>query len=267
MKKILTLLCTLFFGIQSLNAQSTQPVIGLADERELVYAFKHAYIVIEPGNILKDAILLIQKGKVIGVGNAINIPADAIVYDLKGQYIYPSFIDAYTDYGQEDTKASTPLNRRERKPQAESNSTGATSWNQAIHPEFDAYVAFDANAKEAQEFRKLGFGIGLSLRKDGIARGTGTVVLMGDGDIHKLILKDKAANAFSFNKGTSTQDYPSSLMGSIALIRQTYLDAQWYKNATDKDFDISLAAQSISIDSSSPLPMQVSAIAMPPMFA
>lgn len=242
MKKILTLLCTLFFGIQSLYAQSTQPVIGLADERELVYAFKHANIVIEPGNILKDATLLIQKGKVIGVGTAINIPADAIVYDLKGQYIYPSFIDAYTDYGQADTKSVTPVNRRERKSQVETSSVGANSWNQAIHPEFDAYETFVVIGKEAQEFRKLGFGVGLSFQKDGIARGTGTVVLMGEGDIHKLILKDKAANALSFNKGTSTQDYPSSLMGSIALIRQTYLDAQWYKNAKEKDFDISLAA-------------------------
>ncbi|MBK7966715.1 MAG: amidohydrolase family protein [Bacteroidetes bacterium] len=216
--------------------------MGLADERELVYAFKHANIVIEPGNILKDATLLIQKGKVIGVGNAIAIPSYAVVYDLQGQYIYPSFVDAYTDYDQADTKIATPVNRRDRRPQAESATAGATSWNQAIHPEFDAFVAFVANAKEAQEFRKLGFGIGLSLQKDGIARGTGAVVLMGDGDIHKLIIKDKAANAFSFSKGTSTQDYPSSLMGSIALLRQTYLDAQWYKNAKEKDFDLSLAA-------------------------
>ena len=46
------------------------------------------------------------------------------------------------------------------------------------------------------------------------------------------MLKDKAAAFYSFNKGSSTQDYPTSLMGSIALIRQTYLDAQWYKSLT-----------------------------------
>lgn len=248
MKKILTLLCTLFFGVSSMYAQSTQPVIGLADERELVYAFKNANIVIEPGNILKDATLLIQNDKIIGVGIAIAIPSHAVVHDLKGQFIYPSFIDGYTDYGQADTKIETPLNRRERRPQAESSATGATNWNQAIHPEFDAYVAFVANAKEAQEFRKLGFGVGLSLKKDGIARGTGAVVLMGDGDVHKLILKDKAVNAFSFNKGTSTQDYPSSLMGSIALLRQTYLDAQWYRTSKEIDFDISLTAWNANLN-------------------
>jgi hypothetical protein len=32
-------------------------------------------------------------------------------------------------------------------------------------------------------------------------------------------------------RNSSTQDYPSSLMGVVALLRQTYLDADWYKTA------------------------------------
>ena len=30
-------------------------------------------------------------------------------------------------------------------------------------------------------------------------------------------------------KGSSKQFYPTSLTGSIALLRQTYLDADWYE--------------------------------------
>jgi imidazolonepropionase-like amidohydrolase len=57
------------------------------------------------------------------------------------------------------------------------------------------------------------------------------------------VLKEKAALNFSFDKGTSTQDYPTSLMGSIALIRQTFLDAQWYQDGGyKKEFNISLDA-------------------------
>ena len=44
-----------------------------------------------------------------------------------------------------------------------------------------------------------------------------------------VILKETASAHYSFNKGTSTQSYPGSMMGMIALLRQTYLDAQWYK--------------------------------------
>ena len=38
---------------------------------------------------------------------------------------------------------------------------------------------------------------------------------------------------FSFNKGSSRQEYPSSLMGAIALLRQTYLDAEWFEKSKE----------------------------------
>jgi hypothetical protein len=50
-----------------------------------------------------------------------------------------------------------------------------------------------------------------------------------------VILKEKASSHYSFAKGSSTQSYPSSMMGSISLLRQTYLDAKWYKNNADKE--------------------------------
>lgn len=50
-----------------------------------------------------------------------------------------------------------------------------------------------------------------------------------------MIIKDKASAHYSFSKGTSTQNYPSSLMGSIALLRQTYLDGKWYKTRPVKE--------------------------------
>jgi hypothetical protein len=57
------------------------------------------------------------------------------------------------------------------------------------------------------------------------------------------MLKERAAAFYSFNKGSSTQDYPTSLMGSIALLRQTYLDAQWYKTRpADEGTNLSLEA-------------------------
>ena len=81
--------------------------------------------------------------------------------------------------------------------------------------------------------------------KDGIARGTGTVVTLADDKENLVILKEKASAHLSFNKGSSTQSYPGSMMGSIALLRQTYLDAQWYKSRPTKEgVNISLDAWS-----------------------
>ncbi|HEY0274343.1 MAG TPA: amidohydrolase family protein, partial [Chitinophaga sp.] len=44
-----------------------------------------------------------------------------------------------------------------------------------------------------------------------------------------------ASAHYSFNKGSSTQDYPGSLMGCVALLRQTYLDAAWYKTQPPRE--------------------------------
>ena len=55
--------------------------------------------------------------------------------------------------------------------------------------------------------------------------------------------KRQAAALYSFSKGSSTQDYPTSLMGAIALLRQNFLDAQWYKSGGyKKEYNIGLDA-------------------------
>ena len=57
-----------------------------------------------------------------------------------------------------------------------------------------------------------------------------------------IIIPDVAAH-YSLNKGTSTQQVPSSLMGSFALLRQTNLDAQWFDVQSPRPFtDDSLEA-------------------------
>ncbi|MCH5598748.1 hypothetical protein [Niabella ginsengisoli] len=59
---------------------------------------------------------------------------------------------------------------------------------------------------------------------------------MSDDKENLNVLKDKAATFYSFSKGTSTQSYPTSMMGSVALLRQTFLDAEWYaKNKPAKE--------------------------------
>ena len=87
--------------------------------------------------------------------------------------------------------------------------------------------------------RKAGFGSVNVINRDGIARGTSAAVTLNDESENLIFIKDQTAANYSFSKGTSANDYPSSLMGSIALLRQTYLDAGWYKNQKE-EYNISL---------------------------
>ena len=79
--------------------------------------------------------------------------------------------------------------------------------------------------------------------RDGIARGTGTVVTLANSKENLVMLKEKASAHYSFSKGTSTQSYPGSMMGTIALLRQSFLDGQWYKQKpTEEGVNASLQA-------------------------
>ena len=74
---------------------------------------------------------------------------------------------------------------------------------------------------------QAGVGVVLTHQQDGIFRGTGAVVMLGS-DENTSLIQPGATTHTSFSKGTSRQSYPGSLMGSIALLRQTYMDADWY---------------------------------------
>ena len=223
-------LITCFFIADNVHGQTTFPVNGIANPKDGAYAFTNATIIKDASTQITNATLLIRNKKIIAVGNNVSIPADAVLIDCKGKFIYPSFIDLYSDYGIKEPQRNTSGFNRFAGAQLNSNTAGAVGWNQAIKPELNASILFDTDDKEAKTWREAGFGTVLSHQKDGIARGTGTLVTLANQPDNMVMLKEKASAHYSFNKGTSTQSYPSSLMGVIALLRQTYLDAAWYKN-------------------------------------
>ena len=228
----------LVFVITSLQiqAQATFPVNDVASPKDGSYAFTNATIVKDAQTTLQNATLVIRQGKIENVGNNISIPKDAVVIDCKGKYIYPAFIDLFSDYGITGPVAQQRAGGGFFGPQQiTSNTKGAYGWNQAIKSETDGSKIFTGDDTKAKALRDLGFGAVLTHQKDGIARGSGPMVSLATQPDNFVVLKDKAAAFYSFNKGTSTQSYPGSMMGMIALLRQTYLDAQWYKTNPVKE--------------------------------
>ena len=239
MNKTLVIFVLSLISFRVSFSQGTFPVNGVKDNKsQIYYAFTNAIIAVDYQTIITNATLLIKDGFIEQAGQNITLPKGTVVYDLKGRYIYPSLIDLYSNYGMPEVK-------KEKKgdgPQMESSTKGAYNWNQAIKPEITSSKQFNADSKTAGELRKLGFGAVLTHQQDGIARGTSVFVSLADGKDNEVMLKGEAAAHYSFSKGSSTQDYPSSVMGSIALLRQTYLDAEWYnKNQqANREYNLSL---------------------------
>jgi len=248
MRKIVFILFCIGSVINLTAQKTTFPYNGVQDERSSAFAVTNTTIFVTADNVIENGTLLIEAGKVVAVGKTITIPAGTATINMEGKYIYPSFIDPFAAYGLK--KPEKPKNTS-GKPQFLSNKKGAFAWNQAIKPEIVAFEQFDKDAKKAEEWRKLGFGALVSHINDGIMRGTGTLVSLADKPVNELILKEEVAAFQSFNKGISTQNYPSSLMGSIALIKQTYFDADWYNNNTDKK-EVNISLQKLNDGKSLP---------------
>ncbi len=224
------------------HAQETFPRNGAYDERKSQYVFTNATIVVDAKTTITNGTMLIENGTIREVSKQVKIPAGAVVVDLKGKYIYPSLIDLDSDYGMPEVKRE-PRAAGRQTPQLESNKKGAFGWNQAIQPENDASKIFAVDNKKGAELRKIGFGTVLTHPHDGIVRGNGAIVTLTDESANKALLNEKASAHFSFSKGTSSQTYPSSGMGSVALLRQNYYDADWYaKGGKTKETNLSLEA-------------------------
>jgi imidazolonepropionase-like amidohydrolase len=225
--------CCLLAG-SSLLAQTTSfPTPAPSDPRSGAYAFTNATIYTDYKTRVEGATLLIRQGKVVVCGAGVAVPKDAALIDCSGKTIYPAFIDLYaTDFGMGAAPAAAPAGgggggQRNTAPPAPRK--GAFGWNEAIKSEFNAAEKYAYDEKSAEEWRKLGFATLLTHQADGISRGSGALVSLTPGREQDNILAERASHHLSFRKGSSTMNYPNSLMGCIALIRQTYLDASWYK--------------------------------------
>ena len=219
-------------------AQETFPTNGAKKTFEPIHAFTNANIVWAPGHTMSNANLLVQGDRILAADSTTTIPAHAIRHDMGGDYIYPSFIELHSEYGiphKEKVKWKP-------QPQYQNSKNGPIAWNEAIHPEIEARNLFIHDEKSANNYRKAGFGAVLTHQQDGIARGSGLLTTLAKDSENVTILNGKASAHYSFSKGVSRQKYPSSLMGSIALLNQTYLDAEWYEQTPLEEYNRSLEA-------------------------
>jgi imidazolonepropionase-like amidohydrolase len=216
-------------------SQKTFPQNGIYDEREGLFAFTNATIFKSWNEKLDNATLLIRDGRIEAIGTTVTIPKEAVVLDVRGKTIYPAFIEPFGNYGMPETTPQSGGGGGRTTVQMLSNKKGAYSWNEALKTEFKASDVFALNEKDAEILRGVGFGAVLSHRMDGMSRGTAVMVTTANEREHSTIVKPIAAHILSFNKGTSTQNNPNSLMGGIALLRQTYLDGNWYATEGGKD--------------------------------
>ena len=215
---------------QSALADQTSPVLGMHHKTPDLMAFTNATIYTSPDVKLTNATLVIENGHIKSVSKNGKLPKGASVVDAKGLTIYPGFIDVYSEYGIDFSYPSS----KTRGPVYRIDRIGGNAANGAIHAQMNWSDHFTPDQKAAQKYLKNGFTAVQTAKHDGILQGRGVTVSLADGIANELVYNANAQHFASFNKGSSAQNYPSSLMGSIALLRQTFSDANWYQKSQGK---------------------------------
>jgi len=218
----------------SLVAQiSTTNIDGLRDKRVAYVAYTNCTAIPYPGSRIDSAVIIVHDERIVRVGKNLAIPQGAEVRDLRGAYVYAGFVEPYLDVAslRGSETESKPRNWDEDEGPVTPEPQGAHHWNQAVRPERRASDALRIDESVARERQSLGYGAAAAVSTDGICSGSAATVLLRGGTASKTVIADNTYQRLSFSKGTSKTPYPSSQMGSIALLRQAFLDASWYTKA------------------------------------
>tara|TARA_R110002072_G_scaffold170552_2_gene324238 strand:+ start:183333 stop:186257 length:2925 start_codon:yes stop_codon:yes gene_type:complete len=213
-------------------AQETATPNGIADNRNNALALTGGNVYLPDGRLLESGTVLLREGRIVDVVAGTDVPAGYFAVDMAGKYIYPGLVDMYTGYGLPDPARPASGGGAE----VVQSSGQAYNANDAIRAHYRAVMEFRPDTKRAAELRRSGFSAVLSLHADGIARGTSALVTLGNENANEAVVLPDAAAHYSLKKGSSRQTVPVSLMGSVALLRQTYLDAQWFGQQNPRPF-------------------------------
>lgn len=251
----------------TLTAQiSTTAVDGLRNKRIRLVAYTNCTAITAPGVRVDSAVIIIRDERIVSVGKGLAIPAGAEVSDLHGAWVYAGFVEPYFDAKlvTASGKGSPPPHTSGEEDESPHTPTaiGAHHWNQAVRPERQVTDALTVPSNVEREWNAAGFCAAAVASHDGIFRGSAAAILLRSGLSSQIVLGDNRYQSLAFTKGSSKTPYPSSEMGSIALIRQTFFDADWYgkahaaaargTTATPPEINISLLALRSQLDAKTP---------------
>ena len=195
-----------------------------------VFLLKGATIIPEPGKVIAEGDIVIRDGLIESVGKNVEHPADAYEIDLSGKHVYPGFIEPY--FVQEEEKSMDRPRGNQQKPKPKEIATATSHWNPKVTPDRRVLENFTLAEKQTENLRNLGFTTAHVVPSSGIFRGQSALIHLGDWSPSSIIKEAGPAQSIGYEYGSwSDPGYPNSLLGAVALIRQTFYDAQWYDAA------------------------------------
>jgi imidazolonepropionase-like amidohydrolase len=192
-----------------------------------VYAIKDARLYPVSSGVIASGTVLIRNGLIAAVGANLAIPPEATVIEGAGLTVYPGLIDSFTDTGlpaaapqaQPQQAAPQPRNTQEALFQTPLGLNADRTLAEQVRP----------TGRNVEAYRNLGITSALTVSRDGLL--TGQSVLINTGESNIVV---KTPIALHINPAPVTGGYPGTLMGAFAVLRQTFSDADWYRQSWER---------------------------------
>ncbi len=221
------------------------------DYQPVAYAIRGAKVFVNAESTIDEGTVVIRHGVIESVGSAdeVAIPADAEVIDGKGLVVYPGFIDLYHVVGAPKSRERSETGPGRKIPYGEFALPRTPTDNRnGLTPEYEVATDIDLAADLIAQRRQLGFTDLLAAPGGAIATGQSALVSLSGLPRREILVKSPVALHISVRPPfdpppppgpdedpvtvrrrfqNTTIEYPMSLMGAVAHLRQAMLDAEY----------------------------------------
>jgi imidazolonepropionase-like amidohydrolase len=187
-------------------------------------AITQAKLVTAPGQVIEGGTLIVRNGLIVDAGLDVSIPADAEILEADGLYVYAGFIDAAAVDLLDTSKKPTPSAGRKVDFSRYVLAATRPDNRDSMTPEFRVAEALKLEDAALDAIRKLGFTTVHILPTGRVASGQGAFISMSGSPPRESILVDRTFVGFQLF-APRTSNYPATLMGATAHLRQGFLDA------------------------------------------
>lgn len=179
---------------------------------------------IAPGKTLDRANLHVRHGKIEAVGPQVTGSPESVRIDIEGAVVHAGYLDPYVP----GEKLGLERDRFENgKP-----NSGA---HPQLHDDLRVSDVLSLEDDALEGYRKLGFVAVAVAPQRGLLRGQAALYTTIDGSSSEALVSPSVYSTLKFEElgwgKLDGENYPLSLMGCVALFRQTFLELDWYLKA------------------------------------
>lgn len=198
------------------------------------FAIVGARIITVSGATIDKGTVVLKDGIITAIGTNVTVPPEAAVIEGAGLTVYPGLIDAGTAVGL-PAQENSEQQARGRRPRSAAQAPAKISLGPQDRPQTTPWdiAANELNPSDPriEKWRGSGFTTGLVEPTNGIFPGQGSVVDFGGDRAGEMVVAPRVTLGIAFDTSGNFASFPSSLMGSIAYVRQVFIDTRWYQKA------------------------------------